>query len=470
MNRTTIFLGLAAALCLLALVVGLPHAGKLPQPTPPPPTPTAQPQATATEGSIKLEGRLSHPYVITGQSDVFVTVDLTGVELPGSTRTPVNLAVVIDRSGSMSGQKLQQAKQAARHLVGQLQPSDRLAIIHYGSEVKGLPGMAATPEDRAQMLAFIDNIWDEGGTNISAALESARNELVPQAGNYKVNRAILISDGQPTEGLTEDKELTGLVQQIRAAGITVSSIGVGTDFNEDLMQAFAEYGSGSYGYLRDTSQLATLFQKDLKQAATTIARGVELSFELPDGVVLDEVLGYRSEQLGREVRVSLPDFSAGQVERLVARVTVNAPAPGRSFEVTGLKLAYNDLIRNAPVQSHAELSAVATAKPEEVAAKQDREATVYAVRAQSAQNHYKAAQLLQSGRRDEALRQLQANQALLDQAASVAGADKVVEDRAAEQEVYQGMSQAASPEAVSDQVKSLKVRALKGSGRMGSTY
>jgi len=469
MNRTTVFLGLAATLCLTALVVGLPRAGNVPQPPGPTPPHPPHPTAAVADGVIRMEGRLSHPYVVPGRSEIFVTVDLTGAEQPGSSRTPVNLALVIDRSGSMSGEKLAQAKQAARHLVQQLQAADRLAIIHYGSDVKVLPGMPAQPENRERMLSFVDGIWDEGGTNISAGLESARNELVPVSGSFKVNRAILISDGQPTEGVTDDHALISLVQQMRAQGITVSSIGVGTDFNEDLMQSFAEYGSGSYGYLRETAQLATLFQKDLRQASTTIARGVELSFDLPEGMQVAEVLGYRFTQAGQSVRVALSDFSAGQVERVVARVMVTAPGAGKSFAVAGLRLAYQDLLKNAPVAQSASLTATVTESVEEVTQKQDREATILGVRAQSAQNHFKAAQLLQEGRRDEALRTLQQNQALYDQAAPVAGAEAFKEDLAEEKSVVQGVSNAA-PNDVSDQVKSMKVRALKRSGHGASVY
>ena len=129
-----------------------------------------------------------------------------------------------------------------------------------------------------------------------------------------------------------------MVKNIRAEGVTVSSIGVGTDFNEDLMQAFAEYGAGAYGFLEDAGKLASLFQKDLQQATTQVARNVELSFELPEGVTLGEVLGYRAHQAGRIVRVPMPDFSAGQTERVVARVTVMGSAVGQTVNVTGLKL------------------------------------------------------------------------------------------------------------------------------------
>src|SRR5207302_7004873 len=117
-----------------------------------------------------------------------------------------------------------------------------------------------------------------GGTNIGAGLTTARDLMLAQLSEYKVNRMILISDGQPTEGVTDAASITQLAADIRKAGVSVSAIGVGTDFNEDLMQSIAEMGTGAYGYLNDASQLATIFQKDLAQATTTVARNVTLTF------------------------------------------------------------------------------------------------------------------------------------------------------------------------------------------------
>ena len=469
MNRTTLFLGLAAALTLLALVVGMPHvpptSTSIPTPTPPSP-----PAAVVASGTVRMEGRLSHPFVVPGQSDLFVTVDLTGVQVEGAQRMPVNLAVVIDRSGSMSGQKLQQAKKAARQLVRQLQESDRLAIVHYGSDVKVLPGIVATAQGRERMADYIDGIWDEGGTNIGAGLVAARSQLLPSAAEYRVNRIILISDGQPTEGLTDDRDLTGLVKEIRREGITVSAIGVGTDFNEDLMQTFAEYGSGSYGYLQDAARLAALFEKDLMQAATTIARNVELSFELPAGVEMGEVFGYPWTQAGRTVRVPLPDFSSGQRERLVARLTVRAGEVGKTVDVAGLRLSYRDLVQNGQGQSDAHLSAMVTDRREEVLAHADKQVAVHAARARSASNVRQAAISLQKGDRAEARKYLEANQVLFEQAAQVAGPAAVQADMAEQQEVLDGMANASSEEEINHQVKNAKRKALIQSGRMGSVY
>jgi Ca-activated chloride channel family protein len=478
MNKTFTYLALAGALALVALVLGMPRVAP---PSPPPgphiatpvPTPPVNPPPpvnTASHGSLTMTSRLSHPYITPGSTDLFVTVDVTGAEVPGSQRSPVNLALVIDRSGSMSGYKLQQAKQAARHLVGLLRSEDRLAIVHYGSDVKSLPSMPATESNRRRMLDYIEGIWDEGGTNISAGLTSGQHQVNTARREFQVNRIILISDGQPTEGDTDEESLKRLVKNIRAEGVTVSSLGVGTDFNEDLMQAFAEYGAGAYGFMEDAGRLATIFQKDLQQATTQVARNVELSFELPDGVVLGEVLGYRAHQAGRVVRVPMPDFSAGQTERVVARVTVSGAAVGQAVNVSGLKLAYTDLLKNGAVESAASLSAMVTDRREEVLARQDKDATVYAVRARSAANLQKAAEALKVGRKDEARQLIQMNQAMFNEAAAVAGAPAVQADMAEQQAAYEEYDKAEDSEAVNRAVKKSKSKALKDFGRMGSTY
>jgi Ca-activated chloride channel family protein len=418
-----------------------------------------------------MQARLSHPYIASGQSDLFVTADLKGVDVPGSQRAPVNLAVLIDRSGSMSGQKLQDAKTAARHLVNQLQDTDRLAIIHYGSDVRTFPSTEATPSNRDRMLRYIDNIFDEGGTNIGDGLSAGRDQLLGALHAFKVNRIVLISDGQPTEGMTDPSDLRNVVREIRSNGVSVSAIGVGTDFNEDLMQSFAEIGAGSYAYLRDASQLATIFQRDLQHASTLIARNVQLTFELPSGVELGEVLGYRANRSGQAVMVDLPDFSAGQMERVVVRLVVRAGDVGRAIDVSALKLGYQDLLKgDTAAQADIRLSAMVTAKQEEVAAHQDREATVNATRAQSAANTYEAAESLKRGDRARAVQLIQANQAMFDKAGVVAGPAAVQADQAEQKAMLDDIQAAQSDEEVQHQVKASKRKALIDYGKITSTY
>lgn len=479
MNRTVAFLSLAGGLALLALVLAVPRSAPTSTTsttTVKPPDPVVTPilpkvNHTPTEsGSLHMEGRLSHPVVGTGASDVFMTVDLKGVEVPGADRAPVNIAVVIDRSGSMYGEKLDQAKQSARHLVQQLRETDRLSIVHYGSDVKALPGMMATPENKQRMLRYISRITDDGGTNIGAGLQNGKWQVAQQLGEFKVNRIILISDGQPTEGITDGSALMRLTRGIRGQGVSVSSIGIGTDFNENVMQGIAEYGAGAYAYLRDASMLATIFQKDLQQAGTTVARDVELSFDLPEGVELGDVLGYRHSRAGRTVRIPMTDFSAGQVERVVVRLRVNGAQAGKSIDVAKLELAYSDLLADKAKNQNVMLAALVSDQQEEIDSKRDKEAVLFAARARAAANTTRAADMMAKGRSEEAEKLMQQNQAIFSEAAAVAGAPAVAQDMAAQEEMSDGLLGAATRGDTDHQVKAAKAKALKDFGRMGSTY
>ncbi len=479
MNRTAAFLLTAAGLALVAVVLGLPSKPAAPPPPPKvettaahlppePPKVTAPAPAVASNGSLKMKTALSHPYVGTGRSDVFLTVDMNAVTIPGERRAPVNLALVIDRSGSMAGVKLARAKQAARALLEQLGPEDRLAIVHYGSDVRALPAAHVDEASRARMRRYIDGIFDDGGTNIGAGLQAGRRQLASALGQFKVNRLVLVSDGQPTEGVTSESALARMAQNIRAEGISVSAIGVGDDFNEDLMQRISELGSGSYAYLQDASQLATIFQKDLQQAGTTVAQDVGLSLSVPSSAQISEVLGYRIERRGDAMWVPLPDFAAGQVERVVVRLSVDGPAPGQIIDVASVRLSYRDLLADRPVETASHLAATVTDRQEEVLARRDKSAYVQAVRAQSGVNFRKAAELAAKGDRDEARRVLRENFALFDEAEAVGGGGAVAADRLENEQAF-GLMQGPSASAPST-VKQLKRQSLKSFGRGESVY
>lgn len=475
MTKTRLFLSLAGALALLAILVGpplLPPAsvaptmgaevtGTLPQ--------TLLP-ATNAPGALKVVTRLSHPLVTPDTREVFLTVDLTGADLPGEERRPVNLAVLIDRSSSMSGDKLERAKEAARHLVQKLREGDALAVVQYGSEVHSLGALKATPDNRARMLSYIERISAEGATDIGAGLARARRDLSRYQPDYEVNRIILISDGEPTQGETEPDRLTAIVRKIRQDRVNVSAIGVGTAFNEDLMQAFAEYGAGSYGYLRDGAHLVELFQRDLQQAGKMVARDVRVRIGLPTGVTLKEVLGYQFERSGAEVTVAMTDVSAGQVERLVAVIGVTPGAVGESFDVAQVRVEYEDLIGGKLASESSAMAAKVTERREEMIGRLDREATVLSTRALTSVNVKRAAESLSKGRRDEAVRYLEQNSAHLDVAAQVAGEAAVADDRTEQQEQLAEMKAASTSDDIQHVTKKAKIQARQKSGRVGSNY
>ena len=481
MNRTTGFLAVAAALLLTAVVVGLPRTSSPapvppPAPTPvvnvPPPTPTPAPVPVPSPGSLSLTGRLSHPYLVPGTSDVFATLEVSAVDVPGSTRAPVNLAVVIDRSGSMSGAKIENARRAASRLVDLLDEHDRLSVVHYGTDVAAMGGVFATPENKLKLKRFIAHIVDEGGTNIGDGLAAGARHIERAKTDFRVNRLLLLSDGQPTVGITSAQGLSNVVRNIRAQGVSVTSLGVGADFNEDLMQRLADVGGGSYGFISDAAAMATLFQKDLEQAGTMVAQGATLSFTLPAGVRFVEVYGRPVSQVGNTVTITLPDFSARQVEKLVVHLSASPGVRSGTVDIAGFQLAYTDLLTSKPADARLSLAAMVTEDGTLAMEKRDKTAVVLATKARAAVNYQKAAEAIDRGDFGGAQRSLQANEQIFFDADAVAGKGSMADERATNSAIY-GLSTAAptaAPERRREAVKQMKTESLRSSGRGASIY
>ncbi|HEX8438236.1 vWA domain-containing protein, partial [Archangium sp.] len=381
MNRTLLLLATAGLLALAAAVVGLPRQKDTSHTVAQPGEVTGGvllTPVTARSGALTLEGKLSGEYLMAGPSEAFAALTVRADTLREARRLPVNLALVIDRSGSMRGQKLTDAKQAARMLVQRLAPEDRLALVHYGTDVRVFPSTPVSESARQEMLQFVDAIEDEGSTNISGGLEEAAKELRKYTQAYRVSRIILLSDGQPTAGLVEPSELTRLAATFQREGMTVSGLGVGEDFNEQLMQGLAEQGGGFYGYIQDSERLADILRRELEQAAGTVARGVELRLELPEGVTDAEAMGMTARREGRTLVVPLYDLAGGQDAQVVVKLTLSLEATEEARGVLTSRLRYWDVGAGRQVETALGLTAKVTDDEAVVRAHLDREVRVYA--------------------------------------------------------------------------------------------
>ncbi|WP_257459339.1 vWA domain-containing protein [Archangium lipolyticum] len=407
MNRTTLLLATTALLALAAGVVGLPRqkdtSHTVAQPGEAPTGVVLQPVA-ASSGVLTLEGKLSGAYLMAGPSEAYAALTVRADKARNTeTRQPVSLALVIDRSGSMRGQKLVDAKHAARMLVERLGLEDRLALVHYGTDVSVFPSTAVSEDARARMLDFVDAIEDEGSTNISGGLEAAAQELRPYARSFRVSRIVLLSDGQPTAGLTEDGELRRLAGNFQREGMAVSALGVGEDFNERLMRGMAEEGGGFYGYIQDSEQLADIFRRELEQAAGTVARGVELRLNLPEGVTDAEAMGLPARREGRTLVVPLYDLAGGQDTRVVVKLTLSLEPTEAPRGVLSARLRYWDVLAERQTEVDLGLTAKVTDDEALVRANLDQEVRVHAVRALGAREMQAAAEQMKQGNREKAL-------------------------------------------------------------------
>ncbi len=482
MNRTTVFFAMAGALALVAVVAGLRVQAPISPGTPGPGIITAAARpfidptvATAPSGSLTMAGKLSHPYVVPGTSDVFATLEVHALDVPGAKRSPVNLAVVIDRSGSMAGEKLLQAKRAATHLVDLLDENDRLAIVHYGNDTTRFSGVFCTAGNRDSMKRFIAGIEEQGGTNIGEGLIAGQHELATARSDFRVNRLLLLSDGQPTVGEVSPAALARIVNSIRSSGISVTSMGVGADFNEDLMQRLADIGGSSYGFISNAAAMTALFEKDLKQASTLVAHSAVVRFTLPEGIELGEVYGRDSVTANGVVQVNLPDFAAGQSEKLVVRLRASAgvAAMSTAIDVASFELQYRDLVAERNATSNVKLSAMMTPDAHLAAARRDKDAVLDATRAQAAVNYKRAALSMDQGDFAAANDAIRANGALYQQAEEVAGpGSPALKAERKQNDTFFGLTSSASSAPVTEQrlrMKSLKTQSLKGSGRSANS-
>ena len=428
MNRTALILSAAGLLALLALV-----AAPRPEAPKPPAVATATSATTATpddaapgpalapedkrvpepasagdsEG-VRLTGKLASGYVANGGAPNYLSLEVQAPvrEEAAPTRTPANLVVVIDRSCSMSGQKMQDALQAAHALVDQLDAEDRLAVVHYGSDVSALRSTRADGGGKEALHQYIRTIRVDGSTNISGGLERALVEGLVHREAYRTNRVVLLSDGQPTMGEVTQEGLTRVVTRMREHGLTVTSLGVGADFDERLMGALAEAGGGFYGYISDTSRLAEVFARELQQASELVARDVELRLSVPAGVRVEEVLGRSFAREGNGARLKLYDLSSGLSNRLVVRFSVDKPAGETPPETVKAEMRWTDVASGGRKVAAVSLTGQVTAVAKRALDHADEEVMAHAANAEAARQVQLAAALARQGKRDEAERSL----------------------------------------------------------------
>ena len=202
-------------------------------------------------------------------------------------RQPVAIAVVIDRSGSMAGQKLQAACKAAQQLANQLTADDLLTVISFDHQVQMVVPLGAPSELTSSSISQIraggqTALFDGWRLGMEALLQAK------EINGYQ-KRILLLTDGQANVGLSRCSEIAPLVGQAAENGISTSSIGLGDDYEERLLTAMAEAGSGNLVHLTSPQQLEAIFRAELEGLNLTIGRNLQMRVQLAQGVRLKQI-------------------------------------------------------------------------------------------------------------------------------------------------------------------------------------
>jgi Ca-activated chloride channel homolog len=289
--------------------------------------------------TLKLKLEPDRGYLLKGSpQEVVVKIDLAAVaDQKKVRRTPLNLAVVLDRSGSMAGAKIEKARQAAMELVDRLGPDDIFSLVVYDDNVQVLVP-AQRVEDRRALKARIARIQPGGSTALYAGVQAGAEQLREYVSAKRINRILLLSDGLANVGPSSTRALRQLGNEISHRGIAVTTIGVGDDYNEDLMAGLAEASDANYYYVKDTEKLPQIFAKEFGELITVAAREIRIEITCPGGVRPIGFIG-RSERFeNQKATVKLNQFTAGQDRYLFLRCVVNEAEP----EIARVKVSYLD--------------------------------------------------------------------------------------------------------------------------------
>ncbi|HYC30661.1 MAG TPA: VWA domain-containing protein [Gemmatimonadales bacterium] len=208
---------------------------------------------------------------------VGLLVTLTG-EVP-TCRAPINVALVLDRSGSMSGMPLEAAKEAAARFASFLSPADRVAVVTFDDDVETVFGPAAGGDPA--VLDAIARVYPGGSTNLSGGWLQGR-KLVHEGRVEGTNRVVLLTDGQANVGITDPAKLAGLARGGEQKAVSTTCIGFGAHFNEDLLQALAQAGGGNWWYVESEDQMAGIFAGEIEGLVALAAQNVELEVRVTD--------------------------------------------------------------------------------------------------------------------------------------------------------------------------------------------
>jgi uncharacterized protein YegL len=209
-------------------------------------------------------------------------------------RPVMSVHLVMDISGSMSGAPMEHARQAAHALVERLTDTDHFSLTVFSSDARVEVPEGRVGGRRAQILNHIDALDVEGGTNISAGLSLGYGMAARGPGVTEANRIVmLLSDGEPTDGITDRQTLSLMAARALQDGTETSSFGVGTSYDGALMSSLADRGAGGYYYIPDSSRIADALRTELEARAQPVAQAVEVRVRLADGIALTEVYGSR---------------------------------------------------------------------------------------------------------------------------------------------------------------------------------
>jgi len=291
---------------------------------------------------VRLRARTSHSFIPTNNHEpMYLQLDLDAKNKGQGTRSKLAIAIVIDRSGSMDGVKMQQTRKATQALIDRLANDDQVAIVSYADNVQiNLHLSQVEDVGRDSVSQIVNELYPAGGTNLSSGLKAAIRILKDGRNSNTVKRVIIMSDGNANQGITSPHRLSQIVRNARHAGVSVTSMGVGLDFNEDLMTQLAENGGGRYHFVEDANSIQAALATEFRGLSQVVAQQLEVQLNLPKHVELVKVFGFPiTKKNKRTITIPVGDISKGEHRQILAELRVSSSKQGY-LPVSRIRMSY----------------------------------------------------------------------------------------------------------------------------------
>ena len=295
-------------------------------------------------GVVALEGTLGNSFVAAGQDgEMLARVRVSTTPLPGGARPPINLSLVVDTSGSMEGEPIEDARDATLAILDLLREGDRVSVVAFNSTTEVLLPSTVIGGDLDELKADVRQMAAHGTTDMAGGLQAGLEQLIMNFDPNGVNRVVLLGDGVPND----ESGIVAMAQAAGERGIAVTALGLGLDYNETLMGDIARVSGGQFHYIEDSEQVATVFHDEVMRMERVFGRNAVVTLQPGPGVTITSVVGQNVNPVGQSVQVHLGDLHEGEARDLIVRAQVSAHRDGATVELFDAHLEFDDAVVEA---------------------------------------------------------------------------------------------------------------------------
>lgn len=357
-------------------------------------------------GRLTLDGRLNCPYLSHNGGRAYLQLTLAVPDVRMPERKPVNLCVVLDRSGSMADQgKIGNAKAALNALIDQLNEGDVFSLVIYDDIVEVLRP-ACRVESKGDLRSLVEGIHPRGWTNLGGGMSEGFTQAEKYAGRNFVNRVVLLSDGLANQGITDPSALGRIARQHRDRSISLTTMGVGLEYNENLMSSLADQGGGNYYFIESSRNLASILRKEFDMIGCVVAQNAVIDLTLGRGVRVVDVVGAGFRGSDGRVSIEVGDLYAN--DRREFTVELQIPEGTGRMTVASGAVRYDPAGEIALRSGSFSAGITYTTDAAEIDRKRDMETQAKADVAVSTRRVEKAMVSLDEGKNEEAVKELSA--------------------------------------------------------------